>query len=197
MRVEKFKVEKPGSVVGVISAKFSNLSQNKIRSILKNKDIKIDGVRVKENVFVDVGQEITFFVKDAPAEVLFDIVFEDENVLIANKPQGIETISEVGNDYVSALSKYKNMDLFAVHRLDRNTMGLVVFAKTKQAKEELDIGFKNRTIYKNYLALVYGCGLKQSDEMVAYLKKMQINRWCMFQIKKKLGLKKFKQTTRF
>ena len=171
MRVEKFKVEKKGKLISVIASKFSNLSQNLIRSILKNKDIKVDGVRAKENVEVDVGQEITFFVKDNVVNVSYEIVFEDENILIANKPQGIETVSADGNDFLSALAKFKNQKLFAVHRLDRNTMGLVVFAKNLDAKSELDESFKKRTIHKRYLALVYGCGLKAEDEMIAYLKK--------------------------
>ena len=171
MRVEKFKVEKQGKLIGVIASKFSNLSQNKIRAVLKNKDIKVDGVRVKENIEVFSGQEIMFFIQDDSHECLFDIVYEDDNILIANKPQGIESVSADGNDFLSALEKFKNIKLFAVHRLDRNTMGLIVFAKNQTAKNELDEAFKERTIHKNYLALVYGCGLKTEAQMVAYLKK--------------------------
>lgn len=171
MLVEKFKVDKTGNLVGLIASKFSNLSQNKIRAILRNKDIKVDGVRVKENVVVEVGQEITFYLQDDKSKILVDVVYEDENILVANKPQGIETVSTEGNDFLSLLSAQKNVELFAVHRLDRNTMGLVVFAKNTQAKQLLDDAFKNRTIHKNYLALVYGCGLKPEAQMVAYLKK--------------------------
>lgn len=171
MRVEKFKATKQGNLVWLVSNTLSNVSTNKIKSILKNKDIKVDGVRVKENVVVEIGQEITVYLPESFASVDFDIVYEDYNILVVNKPQGIETVNDENTAFVDLLSQGVNQKLYAVHRLDRNTMGLVVFAKNGETKEVLDTAFKQRTIEKYYLALVYGSLAKRSAEMIAYLKK--------------------------
>lgn len=61
--------------------------------------------------------------------------------------------------------------LYAVHRLDRNTAGLVVFAKTKETRNKLLYAFKHHQIGKCYLAIVVGVPSKTSDKMIAYLKK--------------------------
>ena len=69
------------------------------------------------------------------------------------------------------VSSELNQTCYAVHRLDRNTAGLVVFAKNLISKQELDAAFKNRTIDKFYFALVFGLFDKKRQQMVAYLKK--------------------------
>ena len=171
MRVEKFNVNESGNLINILSKKFSNISLSKLKSILKNKDVKIDGSRVKENVFVDVGQEITIYFSDDLFEVNVDVVYQDENIIVVNKPQNLETINSDGVALIDFVKSQIGQEIFAVHRLDRNTTGLVVFAKKIEAKNELDKAFKNRTIDKFYLALVYGLLAKQKDEMVAYLKK--------------------------
>ena len=171
MRVEKFKVPKQGNLVGVVASVLTNVSTNKIKAILKNKDIKVDGVRVKENIVVESGQEITIYLPDNAVSAKFEIVYEDDNIVVASKPQGIETVNDEHNAFVDLLENGLNQKLYAVHRLDRNTMGLVVFAKNGEAKEVLDTAFKQRTIEKYYLALVYGSLKQKHAELVAYLKK--------------------------
>lgn len=171
MRVEKFNVNESGNLINILSKKFSNISLSKLKSILKSKDVKVDGARVKENVFVDVGQEITIYFSDDLFEVNVDVVYQDENIIVVNKPQNLETINPDGVALIDFVKSQIGQEIFAVHRLDRNTTGLVVFAKNLEAKNELDKAFKNRTIDKFYLALVYGLLAKQKDEMVAYLKK--------------------------
>lgn len=171
MRVEKFNVNESGNLINILSKKFSNISLSKLKSILKSKDVKVDGARVKENVFVDVGQEITIYFSDDLFEVKVDVVYQDENIIVVNKPQNLETINPDGVALIDFVKSQIGQEIFAVHRLDRNTTGLVVFAKNLEAKNELDKAFKNRTIDKFYLALVYGLLAKQKDEMVAYLKK--------------------------
>ena len=171
MRVEKFNVNESGNLINILSKKFSNISLSKLKSVLKSKDIKVDGARVKENVFVDVGQEITIYFSDDLFEVNVDVVYQDENIIVVNKPQNLETINPDGVALIDFVKSQIGQEIFAVHRLDRNTTGLVVFAKKLEAKNELDKAFKNRTNDKFYLALVYGLLAKQKDEMVAYLKK--------------------------
>ena len=139
---------------------------------LRKKDIKVNGVKVKDNIDVFDGDEICFYQSEQKRVALFEIVYDDKNILVANKPDGIEVDSESDErDLIGELEIQTGGKLFAVHRLDRNTTGLVVFAKNMQAKKELDDAFKNRTIHKYYLARVYGYMEKKSADLVAYLKK--------------------------
>ena len=80
-------------------------------------------------------------------------------------------MNEKGDDLCSLVSSELNQTCYAVHRLDRNTSGLVVFAKNLISKKELDAAFKNRTIDKFYYALVFGLFDEKKQKMVAYLKK--------------------------
>ena len=82
MRVEEFEVKKSGKLVGVVGSHFSNISLSKIKSALKNKDIKVDGKRVKENVEVDAGQVITLYLSDDVFDVKIDIIFEDRKSVV-------------------------------------------------------------------------------------------------------------------
>ena len=139
---------------------------NHAQKIIRNKDVKVDGKRVKEDVEVEVGSKIEFYF----TESVINIVYNDDDIVVAFKPRNIETYNETNSDFKTKVEEQINTQIFAVHRLDRNTEGLVVFAKNKPAKESLDLAFKKRTIQKFYLALVSG-NVKQQAKLVAYLKK--------------------------
>ena len=92
------------------------------------------------------------------------IVFEDESVIVVDKPAGLLTMAtdaERSKTVYAALREYLNQKkpretLFIVHRLDREASGLLVFAKTIQAKERLQDQFKNHTAGRRYIAVVEG-----------------------------------------
>ena len=171
MRVEKFEVQKIQKVSEFISERYKTLSYNSIRKLLRQKDIKVNDKRIKEDVLLSVGDSVSVYLPDSESFNL-KVVFEDENVIVVFKPRKIETVSEQGeSDLIKAVSDYLNSECYAVHRLDRNTEGLVIFAKNNDAKKSLDIAIKKRKIEKFYLALVNGVLSKDSDDMIAYLKK--------------------------
>ena len=88
--------------------------------------------------------------------------------MVVNKPAEIEVVGE--NSLTSELCKYYNIAfIFPCHRLDRNTTGLVLFAKNEEALNILLDKFKNREIEKHYKALVYGIPRKKEDTLTAYL----------------------------
>ena len=171
MRVEKFNANVSKKLSSLIEERYQAISYNLIRKLFRNKDVKVNGKRVSDDSLVSVGDEVCFYVDEKDLEKKVKVVYEDENIVVVFKERNIETISENGDDLQSLISKQINRDCFAVHRLDRNTTGLVVFAKNLQAKSELDMAFKNRTIEKFYLALVYGVLDKKENKMTAYLKK--------------------------
>lgn len=122
---------------------------------LRQKDVIVNGVRVKDNIVVPSGSKIACFVSDdAEKKDMFEIVYEDNNVIFVNKGKGIETCDGVYNVADELLKR--NKSAYAVHRLDRNTTGLVVFAKTPEVQKELITQFKKGNVEKLYYAEVYG-----------------------------------------
>ena len=151
---------------------FPDLSINTLNKALRQKDIKINGARVKENVVLNENDHIAVYIAD---EYLFKkldipIVYEDENILVVNKPCGIEVVTENSDDtsLTSILAKKYNF-ISPCHRIDRNTTGLVLFAKNEQSLNILLDKFKNKEIKKYYKCTVYGIPKKQTDTLVGYL----------------------------
>ena len=171
MIVEEIKSSKECKVSNLISEKFSQLSYGEVQKLLRNKDVKINGKRIAKDCLIGVDDVVQIYLKEEQISHQFKIIFEDENLVVVFKPRKIETVSDDDVCLNVLLEKQLNQKLFAVHRLDRNTEGLVVFAKNLESKSELDFAFKHRTIDKFYLAYVYGSLKKKSDELVAYLKK--------------------------
>ena len=149
-----------------------NLSNNLFYKTLRKKDIKINGKRVSENVTVFEGDEIQVYISDNLLEsnLNLDIVYEDNNILLINKPSnievtGVQSLTEVVHKLYSSC-EFKPMPC---HRLDRNTSGLILFAKNKIALDILLEKFKHHEIEKHYLALVYGVPKKKNEKLVSYL----------------------------
>ncbi len=89
----------------------------------------------------------------------FTVVFEDSEIIIFNKASGILTAADrYDNDAprLDVLAEQKHGKLLAVHRIDKDTSGLIVYAKTKEAHRELSMAFEKRDVKKVYHALVYG-----------------------------------------
>lgn len=154
-----------------ILASFPELSINMLNKALRQKDIKINGVRIKENVSIYENDEIAVFIAD---EYLFskpsiEKVFEDENILVINKTNGIEVVSDDASKSLTTILQEEYEFIKPCHRLDRNTTGLVLFAKNEEALNILLEKFKQKEIKKYYKCVVYGIPKKQADTLVAYL----------------------------
>lgn len=165
-------------LVAYLNSKFNKLPQSAIFKALRNKDIKINGTRIKDNINLEIGDEIEVYIKD---EVIYgkvskfdiskkDIAYEDENILIYNKPQNIEVQGKDELGLEQALKEQLGLKFFkACHRLDRNTFGLVIFAKNKVAEDTMLKMIKDRVVKKYYKALVYGIPKNKSMTLKAYL----------------------------
>ena len=149
-----------------------NLSNNLLYKTLRKKDIKVNGNRVNENITIFENDEIEVYIADNLLEsnVNLDIVYEDKNILVINKPCGIEV---TGLESLTSIihNKYSNCEYLPMpcHRLDRNTTGLILYAKNEKSLNILLKKFKNHEIEKHYLALVYGKPKSQSNTLTAYL----------------------------
>lgn len=166
---EKFNNKK---LSAFLTSSFPKLSINSIYKALRKKDIKINGVRINKDICIHTADSVDIYIAD---DILFpkfnlDIVFEDENILIINKCSGIEVTGE--NSLTNEVHlKYDSFDFkpMPCHRLDRNTTGLVLFAKNQNSLDILLDKFKNHEIEKHYIALVYGTPPKKYDRLQAYL----------------------------
>lgn len=153
---------------------FPNLASNTLYKALRKKDIRVNNKRIHENVTVHTGDKIAVFITDnllfgAPSN--FPVVYEDENILILNKPAGIcITENSHSNETLTTLVKARfGAQLEPCHRLDRNTTGLILYAKNETALSILLQKFKNHEIEKHYRATVVGIPAKKHEILIAYL----------------------------
>lgn len=149
-----------------------NLSSNLFYKTLRKKDIKINGKRASENVTIHENDEILVYIADNLLEptIKLDIFFEDENILILIKPYNLEVTGENSlTTYVHQNYANSNFKPMPCHRIDRNTSGLVLFAKNEKALNILLDKFKQHEIEKHYLALVYGIPKDTYKRCEAYL----------------------------
>ena len=133
--------------------------------LLKNKEIKVNGKRVDADVRIYKGDEIAYYLtpkqEQKPA---FYTVYEDENVLVVDKESGVN--SEAVFAALERMGEY-----YFIHRLDRNTKGLLIFARNTDTEKQLLAAFKEKRVEKRYHALCVGSFPKSADTLTAYLKK--------------------------
>lgn len=139
---------------------FSSQQANKI---LKNRDVKKDGKRLGSDDELLAGDEVVVFCEELP-EPKFKILFEDENVIVLSKGAKIEV---QGKDSLEKLIPGS----IAVHRLDRNTTGVMIMAKNAAAESSLKAAFKAGNIEKLYVCEVYGKPDFRGEKREAYLVK--------------------------
>lgn len=149
---------------------FPNLAKNTFYKALRQKDIRINGKRINTDCTIYVDDKLSIYIAD---NLLFpsinlEIIYEDDNILIVNKPNNIEVVGE--NSLTSLINtKFSSNNIMPCHRLDRNTTGLVLFAKNKEALDILFNKFKNHEIKKFYRALVYGIPKVKNARLEAFL----------------------------
>lgn len=165
LRVDKFLMDR-----------IPNTSRNKLQIAAKNGNILVNKKEVKSNYKVKPDDEISIVlpypvrnIELIPEDIPLDIVYEDDDLIIVNKQAGIVVHPGYGNytgTLVNALvHHFDNLpslpsDYFGrpglVHRLDKNTTGLMIVAKTENALTNLANQFFERTTYRRYNALVWG-----------------------------------------
>ncbi len=150
-----------------------DFSRSKIQSEIKKGSVLVNSKTVKPSYSVKEGDEVVFeipetTIKIEPENIQLHIVWEDENMLVVNKPSGMlthPTTIEITETLVNALLYKYGENLSDIngefrrgilHRLDRNTSGLLMVAKNNKAHEYLVEKMKHGEITKKYLAVVKG-----------------------------------------
>ena len=177
-----------------------NAPSNFIYKMFRKKDIKVNGKRVNEKYILADGDILEMFLyedkfKEFTAEKsiyevekTFKVLYEDKNILIVDKPAGLlvhedanESINTLTNQVLSYLASKNELDLSRentfmpgpVHRLDRNTSGIVIFGKTLAALQDLNEMIKLRhCIEKSYLTICKG-NLSTPRHLKGYMVKLE------------------------
>jgi 23S rRNA pseudouridine1911/1915/1917 synthase len=146
-----------------------NVSRSQVQALIKDGLITVDGEQVKAGVKLRGGETIVVNLPETETETLeaedipLTIIYEDEHLAVINKPAGLVTHPGVGNTsgtLVNALlHKYPEVAALderqgIVHRLDKDTSGVMVVARTPPALEDLMQQFQERTVDKTYVALL-------------------------------------------
>ena len=140
---------KPQRLSKITAEYYPLFSYNAILKLIKDKEIRVDGAKVGEDVVVNGGSVIRCYAKDMRLKE----IYRDENILIVYKPKGLKSEGDISAE--SILTEYEKGAILC-HRLDTNTDGLLIFALNVRAAEEIAKGFKNEKIEKVYEARVYG-----------------------------------------
>ncbi len=164
MRIDKY-----------LMIRIEGATRNKIQQAIEDGLITVNGQPTKSNYKIRTNDEIIVFDSRGevseeviPEEMPLNIVYEDDDLMIINKPDGMVVHPGCGNytgTLVNGLAWYLHVEdiensalprVGLVHRIDKDTSGLLVIAKTDAAMSNLGLQFKKHTVHRRYIALVWG-----------------------------------------
>lgn len=155
-----------------LKLKLPNKSKNNIKSLLKNECILINNKVVNKHNYLLKKNDILTIKKKHNR---LDIIYEDNNIIVINKQEGILTIAsekeKLNTLYheVREYLKFKKQKTFIVHRLDKDTSGIIIFAKSEKIKNMYQNNWNSLVIKRGYIAIVEGITNKNGT-IKSYLK---------------------------
>jgi 23S rRNA pseudouridine1911/1915/1917 synthase len=171
----EFTVENPGERLDklIVAQVGDRLSRAQVQTLIKDGQVQVNGAQVKAGVKLKGGERITIVLPPPPVEdvvqpedIPLNVVYEDDQLAVVDKPAGMTVHPGVGKEtgtLVAAMlarwpeiARTDNDQRRAgiVHRLDKETSGLLVIAKNDSARRRLMAQFQSRTVEKNYIALL-------------------------------------------
>ena len=162
-----------------------DMPKKRIKQYLTHGSIFVNNTKTtKYNYHVVAGMTINIDTNAKNKKTLpFDILFEDEHIIVVNKPSGLLTIAtakEKENTLYHLVREYlvnknKNAKVFIVHRLDKETSGIVVLAKDEKTKKTLQENWQEYITLREYVAVVHGKLNKLEDHIEQLLKETKTN----------------------
>ncbi len=180
----KLKVKQDGYLLDYL---YNNLDMPKkrIKQYLTHGSIYVNNVKVtKYDYRVVTGMLIVIDTDNKNKKVLpFDILFEDDQIIVVNKPSGLLTIStnkekektlyHIVSDYLKSTNKYAKV--FIVHRLDKDTSGIVILAKNEKIKNQLQENWNEYVRLREYVAICHGKFKEKTGRIVQKLAETKTN----------------------
>ena len=183
-----------------LSTKLEEYSRSYIQKLCLDNNVLVNGQTVKSNYKLKQGDEVKLQIPEAQVldvvaeDIELDIVYEDNDIIVINKPKGMVVHPATGNysgTLVNALMKHCGESLSdingvirpgIVHRIDKDTSGLLVVAKSNQAHEKLSDDLKCHDVRREYIALAEGIIYENAGKIDAPIgrhpvdrKKMSVN----------------------
>ncbi len=177
--------------------KVANVTRNKIQNAIREGSVTVNGKTVKPNHILKPNVRINFSIPKSPfqgeivaEDIPLDIVYEDEDILVINKQAGLVVHPGHGNytgTLVNGIAHYLGTNLPTlegndkdriglVHRIDKDTTGLLVLAKTDQAMAHLGEQFMDHSIQRKYVALIWGEPEEQEGTIEGHIGRNPYNR---------------------
>ena len=169
-----------------LHGRFANVSRRFMQEAIKGGHVKVDGKTVKPSYKLNEGETIDLILPEPPSkdilpeDIPLEILYEDEDLIVINKQAGIIVHPARGNTHgtlVNALAHYADSLSSGlgecrpgiVHRLDRNTTGVMVVTKNEIAQSRVAKQFEQRKVKKEYLAIIHGSPQLDADRVNAPL----------------------------
>lgn len=162
-----------------------DMPKKRIKQYLTHGSIYVNNNRTtKYNYPLIPGMNIIIDTENKTQKTLpFDVIYEDDHIIVVNKPSGLLTIAtekekdktlyHIVREYL--VSKNKNARIFVIHRLDKDTSGIVIFAKDEKTKNRLQENWNENVKLREYVAVVHGKLEKKQDKIVQKLKETKTN----------------------
>ena len=177
----KFNVVEPSQLMDFLMRKLDGISRNKVKRMLANNVVSVDGKRITQYDFalepgmlVEIGKPTA---KERFRSPWLNIVYEDKYLLVIDKKEGLLTNSPTKEKDTaqSILNQYfiytqQRCRAHTIHRLDRDTSGLMLFAKSKEVALTFEEDWKNTVYDRRYVAVVCGSVEKKEGVVGSWLK---------------------------
>lgn len=192
-QIEVIIKEETGRIDKALNDRLADYSRSQIQQWIKEQHVSIDGKVVKANYKVNAGDKVLIEIPE-PEELDLvqenldlEIVYEDDDVVIVNKPQGMVVHPSAGHPNGTLVNgllyQIKNLSTIndvvrpgIVHRIDKDTSGLLMVAKNDRAHEALAKQLKDKTSLRKYVALVHGEIPHEKGRIEAPIGRSKVNR---------------------
>lgn len=192
-QIEVIIKEEKGRIDKVLNDRLPEYSRSQIQQWIKNQHVSIDGKPIKANYKVSAGDQILIEIPEpeeldlVPENLNLEIVYEDDDVVIVNKPQGMVVHPSAGHPQGTLVNgllyQIKTLSTIndvvrpgIVHRIDKDTSGLLMVAKNDRAHEALAKQLKDKTSLRKYVALVHGEIPHEKGRIEAPIGRSKVNR---------------------
>lgn len=174
--MEKYIVKENEILIEFLKKTFSNLSKNNVKSLLHNEKVFVNGnMTTKYNYELNAGDIVEIREKVAKN---IDIIYEDKDIIVINKPSGLLTVATEKEKNKTAYhlvmeylkKKNKNNRIFIIHRLDKDTSGIIMFAKNERAKHLYQDNWNDIVKKRCYYAVIDGKMENKEGTIKSYLK---------------------------
>nr|WP_319488763.1 RluA family pseudouridine synthase [uncultured Caproiciproducens sp.] len=179
---KEFRAAESAGLLDFLLFSLPGKSRNHVKSLLKYREVSVDGTVVTQHNYVlKPGQKVRIsrsVKQDKAPKNILDILYEDDNLIVINKPAGLLSIATDKEKELTAyhlLTDYVRLHnssnrIFAVHRLDRDTSGVLMVAKNEEMKLALQDHWAELVSQRGYMAVVEGQLTEKSGKIRSWLK---------------------------